>query len=131
MSVRRFAFLHDPRFATLLRGIGVTPSSCWVDVDEEAVDARFGPFSLRTPLVNVADVSVSGPYRWFRAVGPRLSLADRGVTFGTSAQCGACLRFHESVPALLGGVASHPGMTVTVADPHGLAREIAIRRDGG
>lgn len=130
MTPRRFAFLRDPRFAVLLRGIGVTPDNCWVEVGDEAVEVRFGRLVLRTPLANVADVSVSGPYRWFKAVGIRASLADRGLTFGTSAHGGACLRFREPVAVLPGGLVRHPGLTVTVADPQGLADEVLGRRDG-
>jgi hypothetical protein len=129
VTPRRFDFLHEPGFALLLRGIGVRPDTCWVEVGDETVEVRFGRWSLVTPLANVADVSVSGPYRWFKAVGIRLSMADRGVTFGTSAQGGACLRFHEPVPLLLGRRVPHPGLTVTVSDPHGLAEEVLARRD--
>jgi hypothetical protein len=130
VSTRRFAFLHDPRFVLPLRALGVTPATCWVEVGDEVLEARFGRMRLRTPLANIADVSVSGPYRWFKAVGPRLSLADRGLTFGTSAHGGVCLRFHEPVGVLLGDRVPHPGLTVTVADPRGLADEVLARRGG-
>jgi hypothetical protein len=121
MTARRFRFLHDPRFEAPLAAFGVTRSTCWVDVDDEEVDIRFGPLGLRTFRSNIAGVEVSGPYRWYRVIGPHLSLADHGVTFGTSAHAGACLRFHEPIPVLLGRRVPHPGATVTVADPHGLA----------
>jgi hypothetical protein len=121
MSARRFAFLHDPRFARPLNLLGVTPATCWVDVDDDWLEARYGRWCVRTPRTNVVDVSVSGPYRWFKAVGPRMSLADRGLTFGTAAHGGVCVLFHEPVACLLGDVVRHPGLTVTVADPSGLA----------
>ena len=121
MSARRFGFLHDPRFARPLALAGLTPATCWVEVDETTLEVRFGRWGLRTPRDNIAGVEVTGPYRWYRAIGLRLSLADHGVTFGTSAHGGACVRFHEPVPLLLGKRVPHPGATVTVADPHGLA----------
>lgn len=127
MSTRRFAFLHDPRFARPLALLGVRPDTCWVEVDAAAVDARFGPWRLTTPLDNVVGIEVSGPFRWYRAIGPRISVADRGATFGTATHGGACLRFEEPVPAVLGDVVRHPGLTVTVADPEGLAEEIRSR----
>lgn len=124
MTARRFVFLHDPRFARPLAVLGVRPDTCWVQVDEQWLEVRFGRLGLRTSRANVADVEVTGPYRWFRAIGPRLSLADHGATFGTAAHAGVCVRFHEPVAVLLGKRVPHPGATVTVADPHGLAREL-------
>ena len=125
MSSRRFAFLHDPRFAVPLRVLGVGPTTSWVEVDDEELRVRFGRLGLRTPRDNIAGVEVSGPYRWYRAIGPRLSLADHGVTFGTATHGGACVRFHEPVPALLGSRRGHPSATVTVADPAGLAAALS------
>lgn len=121
MTARRFRFLHDPRFAALLAAAGITPSTCWVDVGQQLLEVRFGPLALHTPRCNVVGVEVSGPYRWYRVIGPHLSLADHGVTFGTAAHGGACVRFHEPVPVLLGRQVPHPGATMTVADPDGLA----------
>ena len=47
-------------------------------------DRLFGPWVCRTAPSNVRAVSLTGPYRWYRAIGPRLSLADHGLTFGTT-----------------------------------------------
>jgi hypothetical protein len=127
VSEQRFAFHHDPRFAVPLRLLGVRPDTCWVTLDEADFEARFGPWRLRTPLSNLAEACRTGPYRWFKAVGPRGSLADRGATFGTSPRGGVCVTFHEPVGALLGeGRFHHPGLTVTVADPEALLA--AVRR---
>ncbi len=131
MSVRRFAFLHDPRFAGPLGVLGVSPTTAWVEVDEEELRVRFGRLGLRTSRANVAGVEVSGPYRWYRVIGARLSLADHGVTFGTATHGGACVHFHEPVPALLGARFGHPGATVTVADPTGLAVALSDRAGSG
>jgi hypothetical protein len=131
VSARRFAFLHDPRFAVPLRALGVTCETAWVELDGKTLRVRFGRLGLSTPLANVAGAEVTGPYRWYRAIGPRLSLADRGVTFGTAAHAGACVRFHEPVPALLGPRVGHPGATVTVADPGGLVAALSERGGAG
>lgn len=125
MTATRFDFRHDPRFERALALLGVTPVTCWVEVGEDALEIRYGRWRLRTGRDNVAGAEVSGPYRPVKAIGPRLSLADRGVTFGTSAHGGTCVRFHEPVPVLLGSHLPHPGATVTVADPGGLARMLA------
>jgi hypothetical protein len=127
LSVDRFAFAFDPRFRAPLRLLGVRPSTCEVVVDDERFHARFGPWRLSTPLTNVEDVKVTRSYRWFKAIGPRGSMTDRGATFGTNAWAGTCLCFRKPVGALLGeGRFEHPALTVTVEDPDALAD--AIRR---
>jgi hypothetical protein len=74
----------------------------------------------------VLGVDVGGPYRWWRVIGPHLSLADGGVTFGSSTAAGACLRLGTPVPALAPGRwPRHPAVTVTVADPEALRHALA------
>jgi hypothetical protein len=119
---RRFSFAFEPRFEPLLFAIGVTPRTAWVDVDDERIDARFGPWTCTTPRSNVREVCLTGPYRWYTAIGARLSLADRGLTFGTTPRGGVCMLFREPVTGLDPfGAWRHPGLTVTVADAEGLA----------
>jgi hypothetical protein len=127
VTTDRFAFAFDPRFRAPLRLLGVHPARCEVVVDDDRFAARFGPWRLETPLSNVLDVQVTRGYRWFRAIGPRGSMKDRGATFGTNAWAGTCVCFREPVGALLGeGRFRHPALTVTVEDPDALAD--AIRR---
>jgi hypothetical protein len=80
-----FPFAHDPRFALPLRLFGVTPDRAHVRVTDHRLQARFGFFSVDVPLSQVQGVEVTGPYKAYKALGPRLSVADRGATFGTSA----------------------------------------------
>ncbi|HZE66184.1 MAG TPA: hypothetical protein VE081_06100, partial [Sporichthyaceae bacterium] len=116
-----FEFAFDARFRAPLALVGVLPQTARVTVTADEFDARFGPWRLRTPRWNILDAEVSGPYRWYRAVGTRLSFADHGATFGSTARAGLCVSFVEPVSALLpGGLLRHPGLTVTVADPAGL-----------
>ncbi|MGK5523080.1 hypothetical protein ACSNN9_27495 [Micromonospora sp. URMC 107] len=127
-GARRFAFRFDPVFRPALALVGVRPATAWVGLDGAELEVRFGPWLLRTARRNVVGVAPSGPYRWWRGIGVRLSLADTGVTFASSTAAGLCLRFAEPVPALLpGGWLRHPGATVTVADPDALARALAAR----
>ncbi|MEU7993812.1 hypothetical protein AB0B83_00525 [Micromonospora sp. NPDC049060] len=127
-EAHRFAFRFDPVFRPALALVGVRPATAWVGVDRAELVVRFGPWHLRTARGNVVGVAPTGPYRWWRGIGARLSLADAGVTFASSTAAGLCLRFAEPVPALLpGGWLRHPGATVTVADPDGLARVLADR----
>lgn len=122
--MRRFPFSVDPLWRLPLRLIGVRPSSAYVDVNDEFV-VRFGPWLVRTPATNVAGATVTGPYSAWRVMGPHLSLTDRGVTFGTNSRAGVCVRFHTPVRTLAPGrVLTHPAVTVTVADPEGLAEHL-------
>ena len=77
---------------------------------------------LTTPLSNIAEITESGPYKVWKVIGPpRLSVADRGITFATNADRGVCVRFFEPVAGFEPtGRLRHPGITVTVADPDGL-----------
>lgn len=125
-----FRFDWPVRAASALAG--AVPSTTEVEVGETHLSARYGPWSVRTELANVASVSLSGPYSLLKVGGPaRLSVADRGVTFATTTAGGVCISFHRPVRAVdpLGLVRS-PGLTVTVADPAGLKAELeaAIRR---
>ena len=124
----RFDFAFDSRFLPFLFGLGVTPGTAFVVLTaHDRLLARFGAWRVLTPLENVREVCLTGPYQWFKAIGPRMSFADRGVTFGTTTAGGVCVLFHDPVPAFDPfGVLRHPGLTVTVADPPALAE--ALRR---
>jgi hypothetical protein len=132
---QQFRFAIDPAYRWAARLLRLTDASAHVEVGPRDLTIRFGLWSLATPLGNVADAELTGPYAWWRALGPpRLSLADRGVTFATSTRQGVCVTFVEPV----GGVLPvpglrHPGATVTVEDTAGLIaalRSASGRRDG-
>lgn len=122
MTPARFPFAFDPGPEKLLRLLGITPDRAWVEVGDRWLDVRYGPWSLRTAVDNVVGAEVSGPYSAPKVIGPHLSLADRGVSFGTNSTEGLCLRFRTPVRAIDPlGLIRHPGCTVTVADVEGLA----------
>jgi hypothetical protein len=122
-AVRSFPFRFEPRFGRLLRLLGITRDTAGVTVGPDRLVARFGRWRVDTPLGNVASAELTGPYRpWMKVIGPHLSLADRGLTFGTNTDAGVCLRFHRPVAGLDPlGVIRHPGLTLTIEDPAGLA----------
>lgn len=132
---RTFLFAIDPAYRWPARLMRLTDASAHVDVGPTDLTIRFGPWTLATPLANVAGASVTGPYAWWKALGPpRVSLADRGITFATSTRRGVCITFVEPV----GGVLPvpglrHPGATVTVEATDGLvaALEPAVPGTGG
>ena len=125
----RFPFVIDPTMAPISRLFGVTPDSAWVEVNEHELVAKFGPWVLRTRRDNVAGTQVTVPYGWAKVVGgPRLSLADRGITFATTTREGVCIRFDEPVGGVLPvPFLRHPGLTVTPDDPEGLVEALSER----
>ncbi|MEQ0559985.1 hypothetical protein ABJI51_12940 [Amycolatopsis sp. NEAU-NG30] len=96
-----------------------------LELDATGLRVRFGPWLVETPLSNIAGAEATGPYRPWRALGVRLSLADHGLTFGTTWRRGVCLRFREPVRGLdPWGRLRHPGLTVTVSEPELVAAAI-------
>ena len=116
-----FAFAAAYRLPALV--FGITPVTAYVELDDVDLRVRFGPWSLRTPRSNVAGAELSGDYGFVKTAGPpHLSFTDRGVTFATNGERGVCVRFHERVRGIdPTGRILHPGATMTVADPAGLA----------
>lgn len=121
MTTYRFRF--DPMFRLPALAVGVTPSNSSVVIDGDELLASFGRWSVRTPLSNVSGATVTGPYAWPRVIGPaHLSLRDRGLTFATNADEGACIRFHRPVHGIEPlGLLRHPALTVTVEHAAALA----------
>ncbi len=118
------------RFAPLYRAagvvFGVTPARTAVTVRGGSLQARFGPWSVTTPVSNIAGTEVTGPFSVLKTAGPaHLSLADRGLTFATNSQRGLCIRFVHPVSGLEpSGRIRHPALTVTVEDVDGLRSAI-------
>jgi hypothetical protein len=109
-----FTALTRPALAVL----GVGPGTAWVRVDGDRLDVRFGPWHVTTPLANVVSAEPSGPLGLVKALGPRLSLLDCGLTFGSDTAGGVCIRFAEPVTGLDPfRLLHHPGLTVTVTTP--------------
>jgi hypothetical protein len=121
----QFPYRVDYRFAPAWLALGVRPGRDGVTLtDDGRLRATYGLLRLETPLSNVAAARTTGPYKWWRAVGPRLSFADDGLTFGTNAELGVCIDFHIRVRRVI-GFRDHSALTVTVADPEGLVAAIA------
>ncbi len=131
-SASTFPLRLDRPWRWPLRAIGVRPGSAQVELTADGgLVATFGVLRVRTPLDNVLQYHLTGPYRWWRAIGPRGSLADHGFTFGTSTHGGVCLRFREWVPSRYVRGGRMEALTVTVVDPDALARALESRGIGG
>lgn len=123
---RHFPYRYEGRVAALWlpfrwpggQGVKLT--------DDGRFLARYGPLQVEAPLSDVRDAHVTGPYRWWTAVGPRLSFVDDGLTFGTNTQAGVCIHFEPSIHRVI-GLKDHSALTVTVADPEALVAALNSR----
>ncbi len=115
-----FGYDLDKRWFAMFAAFGVDKTD-GVEVTEDGeLIATFGRVSVTTPLSNVDHTLVTGPHRWYTAVGLRLSFTDDGLTFGTNHRRGLCIAFVEKVPRVI-GTKDHSALWVSVADPEGLA----------
>jgi hypothetical protein len=129
VSVEVFEFAFDALHRRVSRLFGVSPDNAVVRLTDTGLEASFGPWRVSTPYDNIRDVEVTGPYRLVKTIGPpRLSVADRGLTFATNSRAGVCVVFRTAVPGIEPtGHLRHPNLTVTVADPISLAAALQAR----
>lgn len=125
----RFDFAFEGAFRACQLPLGITPGRCWVEVSDATFTARFGAWTVETPLANISCATIAGPYSWWKVLGgPRISFADNGVTFATTAEQGVCVEFRDPVPNVYPFMKRpHPGLTVTVAEPDGLLARLVDR----
>lgn len=123
MATVRFPIRIGRKSRPLLRLFGVKGDNAWVDLDGD-FDARFGAYRLRTPIGNVKSWRIEGPWLWLTAIGVRMSVRHRDLTFGGSPHGGIRVDFHERVRW---GPLRIPALYVTVDDLEGLGRALAER----
>lgn len=122
VGTRRFPFAFERRMMPFSFAFGVTPLTAHVEVDGSEMRVRFGPWSARSRLDNIAEATVTGPYSLPKVAGPaHFSFSDGGATFATSTKRGVCIQFRDPIPALVPlGLLRHSALTVTVDDPEAL-----------
>lgn len=123
-----YRFEFEDRYRVPARVFGVTERSALVTLTATEIQAKFGPWTVRTPLANVASVSITGPYSFVKTAGPaHLSISDRGITFATTSRRGVCVEFRKPVPGMEPlGLLKHPNLTVTVQDCDALAEQLRV-----
>lgn len=117
-----FPYRFDRRWSALFALLRVNERD-GVRLTGDKLIASYGRFRVETDLDNIDHTEVSGPHRWYTAVGLRLSAADDGITFGTNHELGLCIAFKEPVDKVI-GLRKHSALWVSVADPGGLAEAI-------
>jgi uncharacterized protein YndB with AHSA1/START domain len=127
-DVRSFEFAFAPSYAAAGRAFGITPATATVEVGPQWLYVGYGPWRLVTPVDNVASAEIAGGFAWIKTAGPpHLSLEDRGISFTTNGDRALCLAFHEPVPSIdPTATITHPGATLSVADPEGLAEALGL-----
>lgn len=118
-----FPYERDDRWKLLLLPLGISDRD-GVTVSNDSVTVTFGHWTVTTPRSNIVGSKVTGPHRWWTAVGLRLSFADDGLTFGTNPQRGLCIEFHRRIRRVI-GFHDHSALWVSVADPEGLAAALS------
>ena len=118
-----------PGAVRLARVFGITQENSWVTVGPDALEAHFGRWHVQTPLANIESVSITGPYKAWKVLGPaHLSFGDHGLTFASDTERGVCLSFREPVTGIDPfGWIKHPGLTLTVSDPEAFAADLRGR----
>lgn len=128
MATQRFPIRVGRRSAPLLRVIfGVKPAEAIVTLTDDPdgrLEARFGWSHIETPIANIVSWRIEGPWAWATAIGVRVSLRHRDVTFGGSPRGGVRIDFKER-PKL--GPLHVPALYVTVEDLEGLAAALKDR----
>ena len=106
---------------------GVKPAEARIslgDGPDGELDVVFGWAHFHTPMANVASWRIEGPFRWITAIGIRMSIRHRDLTFGGSHHGGVRIDFRTPVTWSLFSV---PAIYVPADDLEGLAAELARR----
>jgi hypothetical protein len=126
-AAKRFPIRVGRKSRPLLLLFGVRGGNAYVDLDND-VAVSFGFFRFRTPLSNVVSWRIEGPWLWITAIGVRMSIRHRDVSFDGSHLGGVRLDFGERVRW---GPIDVPAIYVTVEDLEGFAAALTERGIAG
>lgn len=123
MAPSRFPIRLDPRARWYLRLFGVRgPETAFVDLDGTTLTARFGWAHVEIPITCIERWRIEGPWSPFTALGIRMSIRHRDLTFGGSAHGGVRIDLREPVRY---GPLRPPAWYLTVDDLEGFGRALA------
>ncbi len=129
LGEQEFEFAFESSYSRVARVFGVTRTNTRVVLTDTEFRARYGPWKVITPVDNITGMQLTGPYNYFKTVGPaHYSFSDHGLTFATNGRQGVCLEFRMPINGAPFGLVHHPNLTVTVADGPGLIEAIRSRQ---
>jgi len=121
MDAVRFPIRVGRRSRWVVRLFGATPANAYAEVGEN-LEIRFGRFLFRTPLANVDRYRIEGPFPWITAIGVRMSVRHRDVSFCGSAHGAVRMDLTErvrwgpvKVPAVWAGADDLDGLAAALA----------------
>jgi hypothetical protein len=118
---RRFPIRIGRRSRPLLLLFGVRGSNAYVDLGRD-VDVQFGFFRLTTPVANVAQWRIEGPWSWITAIGVRNGIRQGDVAFDGTHTGGVRMDVREPVRF---GPLRRTAIYVTVEDLEGFAAALS------
>ena len=128
MTATRFPIRVGPKSRLFLRVVfGVHADDAWIELGDgpdEPLRVRFGWWPLETTMGNVSRWRIEGPWSWITAIGYRMSIRHRDLTFGGSPHGGVRIDFRIPVRWLLFRV---PAIYVPADDNDALAAALAAR----
>lgn len=128
MPTTRFPIRVGPRSRLFLRiFFGVRADDTWIELGDgpdAPLEVQFGWAHFRTTMGNVASWRIEGPWLWITAIGVRMSIRHRDLTFGGSPHGGVRMDFREPARWAIFRV---PAIYVPADDLDGLAAELARR----
>jgi hypothetical protein len=124
MTDRRFPIRIGARSRGLVRLLfGATPETAWAEVGADGLRARFGRFRFEAGRENFARWRIEGPFRWITAIGIRMSVRHRDLSFAGSPHGGVRIDFRRPVrygplrvPAFYVGADDLDGFAAALAD---------------
>ena len=127
MAPVRFPIRIGRRSVAFVRLWTARPETSYVDLGDAPdglLEVRFGRVRFSTPIENLASWRIEGPFRWITAIGVRMSIRHRDVSFAGSPHGGVRIDLRERVPW---GPFRVPAIYVGVDDLEGLAAELERR----
>ncbi len=119
MSTQRFPIRLGRRSRPFLRIFGVKGvENAYAELDGDDLVALFGFGDVRVPIANIVHWRIEGPWRWLTAIGIRMSVRHRDLSFAGSPRGGVRLDFRDRVRF---GPFRIPALYVGVEDLEGLA----------
>ena len=123
MDARRWPIRIGRRSRPIVRLWSATRATAYAELDGELLIV-FGRFRFRTPVSNLDRWRIEGPFLWITAIGVRMSIRHRDVSFAGSNHGGVRIDLREPVAW---GPIRVPAVWVAADDLAGFAAALSER----